>query len=56
VDATGAVVPDSTRLEPPTKDRDFNRRLIREASEWVFRPASRDGRPIAAWFPYRIIM
>jgi hypothetical protein len=56
VDAAGRVVPDSTRLEPATRDRDFNRRLIREAAEWVFRPAMRRGTPVAAWFPYRIIM
>jgi hypothetical protein len=56
VDVAGRVVPDSTRLEPPTRDRDFNRRLIREAAEWVFRPATRGGIPVAAWFPYRIIM
>lgn len=56
VDQSGRVVADSTRLDPPTRDRDFNRRLIREASEWVFRPATRDGSPVSAWFPYLIIM
>jgi hypothetical protein len=56
VNEAGRVVPDSTRLEPPTRDRDFNRRLIREASEWVFRPAQQDGQPVASWFPYRISM
>lgn len=56
VDAAGRVVADSTRLEPPTRDRDFNRRLVREAAEWVFRPATRGGVAVAAWFPYRIIM
>jgi len=56
VDAAGLVVADSTRLEPPTRDRDFNRRLVREAAEWVFRPATRAGVAVAAWFPYRIIM
>ncbi|MEQ1856437.1 MAG: hypothetical protein ABL963_08205 [Longimicrobiales bacterium] len=56
VDEAGRVVADSTRLEPPTRDRDFNRRLIREASEWVFRPAQQDGRAVASWFPYRISM
>ncbi len=54
VDATGRVVPDSTRLEPPTKDRDLNKRLIRDAAEWVFKPAVQGGKPIAAWFPYKI--
>ena len=56
VDRAGRVVPDSTRLEPPTKDGDFNRRLIAEAAEWVFRPAMRAGEAVSAWFPYRIIM
>ncbi|MDX1647367.1 MAG: hypothetical protein R3304_09505, partial [Longimicrobiales bacterium] len=56
VDERGRVVPDSTRLDPPTRDRGFNRRLIEEASEWVFRPATRQGEPVASWFPYRISM
>ena len=56
VDETGRVVSDSTRLDPPTRDGDFNRRLIREASEWSFRPARQEGRAIASWFPYRISM
>ena len=56
VDARGRVVPDSTRLEPPTRDRGFNRQLIREAAQWVFRPGTRNGEPVAAWFPYRISM
>ncbi len=56
VDRVGRVVPDSTRLEPPTRDGAFNRRLIAEAAEWVFRPAMRAGEAVSAWFPYRIIM
>ena len=56
VDEGGRVVSDSTRLDPPTRDRGFNRRLIREAAEWVFRPAVQEGRPVASWFPYRISM
>ena len=56
VDERGRVVSDSTRLDPPTRDRGFNRRLIREASEWVFRPAVQEGRPVASWFPYKISM
>ena len=56
VDATGHVVPDSTRLNPPTSDRGFNRRLVEEAAEWVFNPAMRNNQPIAAWFPYTISM
>lgn len=56
VDATGRVVPDSTVLRPPTSDRDYNRRLIREAAEWVFEPARQGGKAIAAWTSYRISM
>lgn len=56
VDVRGRVVPDSTRLDPPTRDRGFNRRLIREAADWVFRPAVQEGRPVASWFPYKISM
>jgi hypothetical protein len=56
VDATGRVVPDSTRLNPPTSDRGFNRRLMEEAAEWIFNPAMRNDQPIAAWFPYTISM
>ncbi len=56
VDERGRVVPDSTRLEPPTSDRDFNRRLMREASQWVFEPARQGGKPVASWFPYTISM
>lgn len=56
VDETGRVVPDSTRLEPPTRDDDFNERLIGEAAEWIFEPAREDGEPVAAWFPYTIRM
>ncbi len=56
VDEAGRVVPDSTRLNPPTSDRSFNRRLVDEAAEWVFNPATREGKPVAAWFPYTISM
>jgi hypothetical protein len=56
VDARGRVVADSTRLEPPTPDGNFNKLLIREAAEWVFRPAMQGGQPVATWFPYRITM
>jgi hypothetical protein len=54
VDATGRVVADSTRLNPPTSDGGLNRQLIREAAEWVFHPAKRDNEPVASWFPYTI--
>ena len=56
VNEQGKVVPDSTRLNPPTNDKGFNQRLIREASEWVFRPATRGGKAVASWFPYQISM
>jgi hypothetical protein len=56
VDERGRVVADSTRLNPPTRDRGFNQRLIREAAEWVFRPAIRAGQAVASWFPYQISM
>ncbi len=52
VDEQGAVVADSTRLNPPTKDRGFNRQVVREAAGWMFHPGTRDGQPVAAWFPY----
>ncbi|MEX2526200.1 MAG: hypothetical protein WEA09_01065 [Gemmatimonadota bacterium] len=54
VDVAGQVVSDSTLLRPPTRDRDYNRRLIREAAQWVFEPARRDGEAVGAWFPYII--
>ena len=56
VNEVGRVVADSTRLNPPTSDRGFNRRLIEEAAEWVFNPAMKEGKPVAAWFPYTISM
>ena len=56
VDAVGQVVADSTRLDPPTRDRGFNRQLIREAAQWVFRPGTKDGEPVVAWFVYKIGM
>lgn len=56
VDEGGRVVPDSTRLDPPTPDRRYNDRLRRSAAEWVFEPARRAGRAVAAWYPYQIIL
>lgn len=56
VDESGRVVADSTRLDPSTRDGDFNQSLIRQASEWTFRPAEQDGEAVASWFPYRIRM
>ena len=51
----GRVIADSTRLDPPTTSRNLNRQLIREASEWMFRPAVQEGQAVASWYPYRII-
>ena len=56
VDTSGRVVADSTRLRPPTGNGDLNRRLIREAAEWIFQPATKGGQPVATWYPYRISM
>ncbi|MBA4156288.1 MAG: hypothetical protein H0X65_02305 [Gemmatimonadetes bacterium] len=50
----GRVVADSTRLDPPTPDAGYNRRLRQSAAEWSFEPARRTGRPVAAWYPYQI--
>lgn len=52
----GRVEPDSTRLAPPTGDSRFDTRLRRQASEWVFNPARRDGTPVAEWFQYMIVL
>jgi hypothetical protein len=54
VDARGRVVADSTQLRPPTRDRGWNRRVIELSAEWVFDPAVKDGKPVAAWFPYSV--
>lgn len=52
----GRVEPDSTRLAPPTGDSRFDTRLRRQAAEWVFNPARRDGNPVAEWFQYMIVL
>jgi TonB family protein len=54
VAASGAVVSDSTRIVPTTGDSRFDRRLRDDAAQWKFRPGTRGGQPIAAWFPYTI--
>ena len=54
VNERGRVIADSTRLDPPTRSRDLNRQLIREASEWMFRPAVREGKAVSSWYPYKI--
>lgn len=56
VTARGQVIPDSTRLFPPTGDRRFDRRLREHASSWVFEAARRDGRAVPEWFRYIIVM
>ena len=56
VNERGRVVADSTRLDPPTRNGDFNRQLIREAAEWVFRPAQKEGKAVPSWYPYTISM
>jgi len=56
VDASGRVVPDSTQLRPPTPNGDYNRRLERDAAEWAFSPALREGQPVASWFNYRFTL
>lgn len=56
VTADGRVLPDSTRLNPPTGDRKFDRKLREYAAEWVFEAAQRDGRAVAEWFRYTLIM
>jgi TonB family protein len=50
VNAAGAV--ESVRLDPPTPDARYNEALIREARDWVFEPALREGRPVAMWTSY----
>jgi protein TonB len=52
----GRVVSDSTRLDPSSGDRKFDDRLRRQAAEWVFKPASKGGVPIAEWFTYSIVL
>ena len=54
VNESGRVVADSTRLDPPTRDRKLNRKLIEEAAEWRFYPGIRNGQPVAAWTSYTI--
>jgi hypothetical protein len=56
VTAKGRVVADSTRLQPPTGDRGYDRKLRDQAARWVFDPALKNGKPVAEWFPYTITM
>jgi TonB family protein len=50
----GRVVSDSTRIVPSSGDRGYDNRLRRQAAEWVFNPARRNGQAIAEWFKYTI--
>lgn len=52
----GRVERSSVRLEPPTSDDRYNRRLIESVAEWVFDPARQDGRPVPTWYPFQIIL
>lgn len=54
VAADGRVVADSTRVIPSTGDAGFDRRLRRQAAEWVFEPARREGVAVPEWFRYVI--
>ncbi len=56
VTEAGVVVADSTRLLPPTGDSKFDERLRRQAAQWVFQPARRDGAAVAEWFRYIITL
>jgi hypothetical protein len=57
VDDRGRVVADSTQLRPPTSDRGFNARILREAADWVFAPArGRGGEVVASWFTWKFSM
>jgi outer membrane biosynthesis protein TonB len=52
----GTVMSDSTRIAPSSGDRGFDNLLRRQAADWVFNPARRDGRPVAEWFQYVIVL
>lgn len=53
---TQAGVVDSVRLDPPTPNREYNHRLVREAYEWTFKPALSGGREVAAWYQYTFLL
>lgn len=52
----GRVLADSTRLDPPTPDSGYNRRLMRSAADWIFEPARRAGQAVGAWYPFQVIL
>ncbi|MGD8818346.1 MAG: hypothetical protein PVJ51_14255, partial [Acidobacteriota bacterium] len=47
VDARGRAL--RVRLEPPTPSEDVNSRLVRDYLRTEYRPARREGRPVAGW-------
>lgn len=56
VTENGRVDRDQVRLEPPTSDQRYNRRLIQSVGEWVFDPARQNGRPVSVWYPFQVIL
>ena len=54
LDSEGRVDPDSTYLNPPTDDDDYNRRIIEETSQWMFHPARRNGVAVSTWYVYTV--
>lgn len=52
IDVEGRVVPDSTRLEPSSSDRDFNEELRARAANWAFRPAREGQEVVASWWSW----
>jgi len=55
IDESGRVVADSTYLDPPTGSGKLNRQLISEAADWRYYPATRYGKPVAAWSFFTIM-
>lgn len=53
---TGRVDENTIRLEPPTGDSRYDRRLIQSVAEWVFDPATQEGRAVPVWYPFQIIL
>ncbi|HWV57253.1 MAG TPA: energy transducer TonB [Longimicrobiales bacterium] len=54
VDESGRVVPDSTRIQPPSGNSRYDEELMRRAAQWLFEPATRGGERVAAWFEYTL--
>lgn len=49
VDSSGAVVPDSTRITPEPRDRQFAQNFAATLARQRYRPALSDGCPAGAW-------